>query len=340
MYGNSTRNLPYIRNFKEADTHFTKTKPVNARKHKDRWPDNCRPLKDSSASHYQLYKHTAPNGQTYYDLVLYSTTLARYYEPVEDNGHTIETRYYKWHNSQTSKGFLWNVINISWLNEMPDMDGIKRAVPIGHTKVLDTADGTDFGARVVLRNRMLSITESDHQPLFQRRASDDDRARVRETKERLATLMDVIALRMNTFVEEAQIDYNRGRAFGGKLSYGKYNSNHLRRLVDLNVPIEEACDERSIESLYGYAQECFNVLASKRSVAMSAANGTTSYWTSRRPATNDANALDNPITAKELQASVLNGLMKDYGAKRQSARVVLPKFMPYGDFPRSNVHYY
>lgn len=337
MYAGKTRDLPYIRNYRDADEWFTKTNPVKARKHPTRWPGNARPLKTSGFPHYRLLK-----GDGLYDVVLYNTVMARFYAPTtNERGQEVETRYYVSHASQTSKGFMWDVLGIGVVNRMTDTTGVERMVPIGYGGLYDPCEGgsPQFGARLVFIDGKLSVPDSDHQTMYQRKASDADKIVQRRTRERLAPLMDLLALQMPTFEQNCDIDYYRGKAFGGRRGMGTNRDMReaLRRLLDLSIPIEQAITQTTIEGLYAYGQECFNVLASKRSVAMGSKSS--AYWTLTRPATDDPHALDRPITAKDLQTSVTNALFKDFWVAPKSARVTLPKFLPAEDFPKSNRYF-
>lgn len=334
-YAGKTYCLPYIRNYSEAHAYFEDTAPVKARKNTHIWTADVRPLKGSGATHYRIRKGTAASGSTYYDLILYSTVMARYYAPVDGT----ETRYYTWHNSMTSKGFLWDVAGVEWVNCIKDTEGIERAVPIGMGKVEDVDGNHTFGCKLVLRDGKLCVAESDHEQLLKRVANNADRAVVAETKKRIEPLLDLMVLRMPTFEQDCEIDGRRGGAFGRKQSWN-YSKNALHRLLDTSLPVEDAFTDEAVSEFYCFAQECYNVLASKRAMAMTKGDSGSWAWYRPKPAVDNPADLDVPITAADLVKSVTNGLLKDFRVARRSDRVPLPKFMPVEDFPKSNRGYY
>ena len=96
MFSSSIHNLPTINDFESAHEWFTKTpKPVTR---KGQWNDNQRPLKDTRSWHYRIEQG---RGGDYYDVMLYTTAMARFYAPTPDGRRVMYTA----HNSNTSKQF-------------------------------------------------------------------------------------------------------------------------------------------------------------------------------------------------------------------------------------------
>ena len=342
-FSGKTYTLPRIQSYEDALAHFTTTKPVHARKHVNRWTPDTRPLKNSSAWPYRMERRIDARGNAFFDIMLYHTIMARFYKPEVVGGTRFQTRYYTSHYSQTSKSFMGDVLGMNWLNCIKDLDGVDRAVPIGTCKVHDnnTPVPHEFGCKLFLVDGKLDLTASDHQPLYRKFADKDDRERTAWARERVAPLMALLPLRMQTFEDTCIIDRLRGKPFGGKsLPYGNgYSHYALCDLFDARVPLDTVLTDAAAQSFFMYAQECYNTLASKRSVAMNKDN-TNMYWRSPRPATDDPRALDRPITAEELYRSVSNNLVRDFCRNRQSGREQLPKFMEYSEFPNSNRGYY
>ena len=93
-------NVKRICGYNQAARYFEETKKPRSAK----WSDDERPLYNTRSHHYRILKGN-DNGVPFYDLVLYSTSMIRYYEPDASNNHRVLVRG---HYSAASGNFLWH----------------------------------------------------------------------------------------------------------------------------------------------------------------------------------------------------------------------------------------
>lgn len=188
----NTRNLPFIRNYEEAEYLFGQ-KPAPRGKY---WYEDERPLGDNRQHHYRLEK-----GNGYYDVCLYNTPMARYWKP-EGNTRRVE---YTGHGSITSSSFMWNVLHVSSLLGLETTDGRTVAVPI--------VPASDLATSLVLVDDKLDVEQSTHPRMFHYVSSERDKAERAEWRKKLEPWLDMMVLRMPMFEEEADMHALDGRPF-------------------------------------------------------------------------------------------------------------------------------
>ena len=97
---NNIRNVTRISGYNQAARYFEETKKPRT----VRWGEDERPLYNTRSYHYRIVKGN-DNGNAYYDLVLYSTSMIRYYEPDSSGFNRVLVRG---HYSSASGNFLWH----------------------------------------------------------------------------------------------------------------------------------------------------------------------------------------------------------------------------------------
>ena len=98
MY-NNMNNVKRISGYNQAARYFEETKKPKT----SRWGEDERPLYNTRSHHYRIVKGV-DNGAQYYDLVLYSTSMIRYYKPDAYDHQRVLVRG---HYSCASGSFLW-----------------------------------------------------------------------------------------------------------------------------------------------------------------------------------------------------------------------------------------
>ena len=130
----NTSSLARIRHYEEAHRYFTQTalpgKPGSALR--AIWGDNERPLGEGRQHHYRIEQRY---GGDWYDVILYKTTMARFYAP----NTAGETRIcYNGDSRNTSTCFMYQVLDVGTYYQRKDTAGIVRSVPIGSQRGFST----------------------------------------------------------------------------------------------------------------------------------------------------------------------------------------------------------
>ena len=310
-----TWQLKSLRDFHAADKYFNETPP-----HRN-WDSNERCLRKDRPSqfkHYRLRRGVTPAGVVFYDVVLYRTAMARFYQPTPEGE---ELHYYTWNNSQTSKGFTRNVLHMDWLSMLLSVNGVYVAAPMGGDGVYDPMDNKPFGLKLLWVNPhrpglctpgelRVDTPRSEHKVLYRRVSDSDDRARRAALITHLQTYIDLALLRLPSMpTQRGTTSYaSTARPFAGRRTVtNEYDlSAALRALAPLG--------EREAEAFFDLAQEVLYTLSEKRD------------WIR-----DDA----PPITPKDFETSLKRALVSLVGADRKTGRVPLPQFMPWADFPRN-----
>ena len=172
MFGSDCSGCTSVRDYEKAEKYYNDTKAPRGKY----WEPNWRPLDDRRKPHYRLEQKDDGN---IYDVVLHGTTMARYHKPTPE-GRKVE---YTWHNSNTSKAFLWRVVGLTKQCAEWDTTVGPRIVPIGH-------GGKDMGASLWLTpGGDVDIFKSRHAEVYVRRNSAEYLAWRRELHTALEPLV-------------------------------------------------------------------------------------------------------------------------------------------------------
>jgi len=163
-WGANVRNCERIQNYEAADYLF-KT-PLKTRSKK--WKENQRPLDGISKPHFRVEKHDG-----YYDVVLYSTSMARFYKPELINGCERREVQYNVDERQTSTYFMYRVLGVGAYSKQFATTG--REVIVGFNK---HATG-DFPIRLTYKNGMLDVASSVDAPNEKEPTTSDARKKAR-----------------------------------------------------------------------------------------------------------------------------------------------------------------
>ena len=181
MFGN-VNNCTRVRSFEECQRHFTNTpEPTFTRGGHNPWEPNERPLDDKTKHHYRIVR--GPN-EAYYDAVLYSTTMARYYAPAEGGRRVC----YNNDARVLSGQFMWSVLNISRVPYQLTTEGKRAYIPIGHERRYEQK----FGADLWMVGDAIDVSRSSHRPIEVPRMSDELKAWKKEVRKELAPVFELM----------------------------------------------------------------------------------------------------------------------------------------------------
>jgi hypothetical protein len=333
MYSQTTQ-LPYILNYERARTHFNNTKkPPRSKK----WADNERPLKNAAAHHYRIVRDE-DNDCDWYDIVLYQTTMARFYKPTAE-GH--ERRLYMGNSSRTSLSFMADVLSMYWVTHLPvqPVENLHRqlreldkkvAVFVGVGRPLDKDKGMPYSADLWFdANGVLLVDKSSALTAWRRVSTNDnllERKRLRQLMEGYATLM---ALRLPEFLNE-----NTKLSRQDTYAFSRVDSDNRRLRDFVHVVVNgEQPSEAHINALVDYTANAVASLAAKRADKIVQLG----WHPSSIKVFSNLRVDDLKISEKDVISLVTNKLLRVCGAMQQSGRVEYPSFRPSEDLPRSNL---
>jgi hypothetical protein len=301
----STQNLPTINDFESAHEHFTKTpKPVTR---KGQWNDNQRPLKDTRSHHYRIEQG---RGGEYYDVVLYTTAMARFYAPTPDGRRVMYTA----HNSNTSKQFMRNVTRHSTLMHMDTTDNQTVAVPVSYKDSI-YEDGHGFSASLWFDNsphKRLVVEQSAHTPMYTHKVGKSDK----ETRNHIRALCEpyitLACLRMGDWRRMEYVDEDLLTPFRVGVGVTWAQRDAIRCMTQGND-----LEQVSINTFMALAEKVYDYEATKL------------YYKANYDS-------EKPVTEKVLADGLWRVIVREtYALQRKSEAVPLPQFMNIMNFPRT-----
>ncbi|MCH9837086.1 hypothetical protein K0U83_15580 [bacterium] len=296
----NTNNLERVRHYEEAHRYFTQT----AKPRRKGWSDNERPLGTAAQHHYRIEKSNAAYAD-YYDVILYSTTMARFYAP----NSAGETRIcYNGDSRVTSTQFMWQVLHVGAFYQLRDTENVLRYVPIGSQRSFST----DLWFN---KEGQLLVKCSTHAPIVSLHASKS----LSEWKAQLKRKLDPVICLMEIAVQETldagdgSNEWNAGRAFRS-LPTSSDVDHQMRRWVEAGCP---ALNEKGYETMRELYITCAEFIIDRRLIKAAPKQwgnrGSVTPYTTPKPAV--------------VTTSVLNYLAKfaPYSVKASETRP-LPQF--------------
>ena len=315
MYGNTSRHMPYVRTYAEAEKQFNKRGAVRSAK----WAAHERPVY-KTYHHYRVVKHAE-----YYDLMLYSTVMARYFKPETIDGKLHERRLYMGDQSITSRDFMYHVLGVSQGKREILADENKVVIaPIYHRSSLHH-DGADFSADYHYVGGVLDTTKSMHTKHYRKVSSKEDRAERAEVIKLFEPYIMLAQMRMPEFHANAEVTHKTGSPFSG---------GSERRYQDaVRDMAEGSTDQIAINHFFELCQNAYDVLASKRGYKQ--ANFNMGSWQNR--AVDSIDKLEKQITPPEFRTAIIGRINRLTGGDQRSEAVEIPQFVVESDYPRTNI---
>ena len=320
MFGNTARSLPWARSYAEAQSIFNQRGAVRSKK----WMENQRPLY-KTYFHYRVVKY-----DTHFDIILYSTVMARYYEPTMVDGKQHERRLFMGDKSQTSKDFMNNVLNkCSWRRVENSQRG-EVIAPVYNKAFMYDGD-EPFSADFMYVDGVLDTTKSSHTPHHRMVSGNEDKVARAEVLKKFDNYLMLVQMRLPEFAAEATLSDRLGRPWAGG-SVSEYDSRKcVGKIAD------DSATSNDIHEFFEMCQDAFNVLASKRAYKQ---RGFTlrPVWQSTAPI-DGIEKLEKQITADEVRKAVSTRILKALDLCKKSIKQPIPQFVVEKDYPRSNVHW-
>jgi hypothetical protein len=315
MFGNTARSLPRVHSYADAEKVFNQRGAVRSKK----WAEHERPLY-KTYYHYRVAKY-----DNHFDIILYSTVMARYYVPTLVDSKVHERRLYMGDNSITSKDFMHYVLGVSRVHELMMPDGKRIVAPIYHKSSLHH-DGNSFSADYRYVDGVLDTDNSVHTRHFRKVSSKEDR----EHRARIVKVFEpyilLAQMRMPEFHNNSEVDYRAGRPFSGASEL-----QFKQSVIDM---AQGSTDQTAINHFFEMCQSAYEVLISKRAYAQSNFDMGSSYH--KRPA-DSIDKIEKQITPSEFRTAIIGRINRMTGANDRTESVEIPQFVVESEYPRTNI---
>jgi hypothetical protein len=163
-FGIEAHQAKIVRTYEAAEKLFRDTpKPRGYM-----WRDTQRPLDDNRKHHMRVEQ-----GESYYDAVLYKTSMARYYKPEIIDGKEVREVWHNVHGSQSSSTFQWYVCGFG-PNDYQKADTENRSRLIGMSPY-DRQASVMFPVRLRFVDGLLDVSKSRDCPVQLGNTTSDQR---------------------------------------------------------------------------------------------------------------------------------------------------------------------
>jgi hypothetical protein len=324
--------MAYVcKNYHEALATFAMRGAVRSKA----WQPNERPLDDKPRSQHRLIEGSNSYGK-YFDIKLYQTVMARFYEPKVEDGKRVERRLYMGHSSQTSKQFMYHTLRVDvGANKQRDSDDMYSdesiIMPI-YTEHFMKDEGVPFSLDSYWVDGVLDPTRSRHTPHY-RLVADTD---VRKYKAKVAAHFEpyimLAQMRMPEFKAECNIDYRLGQKFGGE----GYNRTYYMAIQEMWTDPEPR--QQDIDVFFEMCQKAYDIIASKRGMQQ-ADFQVGGSWYSRQNGNQNSTVdeLSKPIETTEFRRAILDRIHKYVGSNSMKKPEEVKQFPKHSEYPRSNI---
>jgi hypothetical protein len=324
--------MAYIcRNYQEAELLFEDRGAVRSSK----WQPNERPLDPKPVAHHRLIQGSNSYGK-YFDVKLYQTIMARFYEPKVEDGKRVERRLYMGHASQTSMQFMRHTlrvecgVNTIWDDEMLVDD--RTIMPIYTKHFMVDEDNTPFSLDAVFVDGKLDTAESEHTKHYRLVADTDVRKYKAKVVAHFEPYIMLAQMRMPEFKAECNLDYKYGQAFGGE----GYNRAYYMAIQEMwNDPEPR---QQDIDVFFEMCQSAYNIIASKRGADQEGFQMKGSWYTRNTTTDHTVDDLKKPIEMVEFRRAILDRIQKYVGSNSLKKPEEVKQFPKHSEYPRSNIH--
>jgi hypothetical protein len=286
--------------------------------------ENQRPLY-KTYYHYRVAKYA-----DHFDIVLYSTVMARYYAPTMVDGKQHERRLFMGDNSVTSKDFMHHVLGKDSWKRVENSQRGEVIAPVYNKSFMRNGDER-FSADFMYVDGVLDTTKSSHTSHYRMVSGSEDKTARAEILKKFDNYLMLAQMRLPEFTAEATVSDSLGRPWAG----GAFSDYDARKCVEKIADDSATSDD--IHDFFEMCQDAFNVLASKRAYKQKDFT-LRPRWQSTAPI-DGIEKLDKQITADEMRKAVSTRILKALDLDKKSIKQPIPQFVVEKDYPRSNVRW-
>ena len=327
---NNMNNVERICGYNQAARYFEETKKPRT----VRWGEDERPLYNTAAHHYRIVKGSDNSGK-FYDLVLYSTSMIRYYKPSLTGEQRVLVRGY---SSSASRAFVWHHgVGMGKLLNVVDAQGGVRGGRLMLSP--ETYKATDHGvphgwsADLMFTDsslRTIDGTRSRHIPLYKAASSDEDKAKRKQLKQTVDHWIELLGYRLDEYLN-TEITTNKwqkrraGEAFTSALDLLTYKECDVIREAMECAMVEDKTNMESEAFTNAMTQLGHSVATHLQGIRENKARGA---WDYQKRCYSEAKPVE-PVTRADFRKSMESHLVSLLGLRVGSARVDI------GQFPES-----
>ena len=304
--------------YQHAQQLFANTrKPPRSKK----YAENQRPLRRVSESWLMLQQDNHS-----YAYIISGVQVARFFEPNEQGEYEVAIRGLY---NTNDINLMWKFTGIHNGMSLETTTGERVQVPLNH-RFADL--GKDYSAVLTFdKNHMLIKDKSWHADIFRKESTADDKQKRKDLKQAIDAYVTLQLFKLPTLIANAKPDINMGAPFGEDgLSYSVKSS--MREALH-NLPLPEESDS-FIQTFDAVAQDCFDMLASKRAYAVdqrALSKGYSRWYMSNNPSESaDAREIVEDImqsiTPDEFKKSLVNKLVSLADLREGSKYIPLEQF--------------
>jgi len=305
-------------NYQYAQNTFNKTKkPPRSKK----YADHQRPLRRVSESHLMLQKDAHS-----YVYKINGVDVVRVFEPNAAGEYEVAViGLYGTYDIQLQYKFTGYYNNVGITTTLGDM----VRVPLNPYY---KDQGKDFSALLTYDSSdQLIVEKSWHADIYRLASDDGDKQRRKDIKKELDAYVTLQMFKLPTLKDNVNLAIDMGKPFGeSRLGYALI-STMQDALLNLPLPLES---QSFMETFDEVAQDCFNMLASKKVYNHNDTNlfyKMNGWYSNRDPAAADdakeqAQDIVAEITADEFKKSLVAKLMSFAGLSKGTQSIPLPQF--------------
>ena len=325
--------MAYVcRDYHEAEGTFAFRKAVRS----SAWQPNERPLDSKPRSEHKLIEGSNSYGK-YFDVKLYQTVMARFYEPKVEDGKRVERRLYMGHSSQTSQQFMHHTLRVECgANRLIDSDGTYSdesiIMPIYTKHFMYDEDNTMFSLDAVFVDGVLDTVQSEHTKHYRLVADKDVRKHKAKVAAHFEPYIMLAQMRMPEFRASCNLDYRVGRAFGGEGFVREYYMS-MQELLNNPEPRQQ-----DIDVFFEMCQKAYDIIASKRGADQEDFQMSGSWYTRVTSTDSTIDDLKKPIEMAEFRRAILDRIHKYTGSNSMKKPEEVKQFPKHSEYPRSNIH--
>lgn len=325
--------MAYVcRDYNEAVGTFALRKAVRS----SAWKSNERPLDPKPRSEHRLIEGSNSYGK-YFDVKLYQTVMARFYETKVEDGKRVERRLYMGHSSQTSQQFMYHTLRVDLgANRLIDSNGMYSdesiIMPIYTKHFMYDEDNTPFSLDAVYVDGVLDTAQSEHTKHYRLVADKDVRMHKAKVSAHFEPYIMLAQMRMPEFKAECKLDYNLGRKFGGE----GFNRAYYMAVQEMWTDPEPRQDD--IDIFFEMCQKAYDIIASKRGAEQDDFQMAGSWYRRQQGKTdNTVDELAKPIEMAEFRRAILDRIHKYVGSNSLKKPEEVKQFPKHSEYPRSNI---
>ena len=306
-------------NYEHAHNLFTNTnKPPRSKKYNA----NQRPLRRVSEAWLMLQEDNHS-----YAYIINGVEVARFFEPNEDGEYEVAI---KGLYNTNDINLMWKFTGIHSGMTLETTTGEKVRVPLNHRY---GDQDKQFSAFLTFNSsHQLVVEKSWHADIYRTESTAEDKQKRKDLKKAVEAYVTLQLFKLPTLIENCKPDINMGAPFGEN-NVG-YSTQSTMRDALSNLPLPEE-SQAFMSAFDEVAQDCFNMLVSKRSYAADGgralSRGYRSWYRSSNPAEADdareaVEDIMNSITPDEFKKSLVTRLLTFANLKEGTRFVALPQF--------------